>query len=136
MSASIPTPEPEKFRPHENLKDRFVSHPDGVTALNVCPRCKHDRVQVEVIEYLESEEARSAWNGAEVVVQGACPDCNLGMRAGVSMDAVDAYRDFHVAMERNLKFVLADQATANLENEIERFTKLLELDIVLPEDFA
>lgn len=132
MSASIPTPESHKIRDKERT---LATYPDGVLALSICPKCKHDRVQVEVLQWLTTPDAKATYNGADVFVSGDCPDCGMHIKAGVPIAAMDTYAEQFLNAQEVISIRVEKYAKDAIETEIADFHNLLEYGIIMPEDF-
>lgn len=94
--------------------------------LHICPEC--DRGLVYPVEW--DEASATQW---EVLLR--CPNCEwsmLGVYDQVTVDCFDEALDHGTeALTRDLKRL----TKANMEEEIERFVRALDGDLILPEDF-
>jgi hypothetical protein len=64
-----------------------------------------------------------------------CPECEWRDHGVFSQDVADIFDD---ALDASTQAVLGDYqelVRRNMENEVERFLKALEADLILPEDF-
>jgi hypothetical protein len=64
-----------------------------------------------------------------------CPECEWRDQGVFSQEIADRFDD---ALDASMQAVLDDYQTlvrANMENDVERFLKALETDLILPEDF-
>ena len=94
--------------------------------LHICPEC--DRALVYPVEW--EEISATHW---QVLLR--CPSCEwneLGIFDQDTVDRFDGQLDVGTeALIRDLKRL----TRANMEDEIERFSQALDLDLILPEDF-
>jgi hypothetical protein len=97
-----------------------------VEDLHVCPEC--DRGLVYPVEW--EEVSATHW---QVLLR--CPSCEWNELGVFDQDTVDHFdRQLDVGTEaliRDLKRL----TRANMEDEIERFSRALDVDLILPEDF-
>jgi hypothetical protein len=94
--------------------------------LHVCPEC--DRDLVYPVEWEEASETH--W---EVLLR--CPNCEWAEVGEFDQATVDRFDE---QLDIGTEVVLRDLKRlerANMEDEIERFTRALHADAVLPEDF-
>lgn len=94
--------------------------------LHVCPGCSSDLVYP--VAWEEADE--SHWS-----ITLRCPNCEWGADGVYPQDHCDRFDD---ELERGTDALTRDYKrlmTANLADEIERFSQALEIDAVLPEDF-
>ena len=94
--------------------------------LHVCPCCTGEMVLPVAWE----EADRDHWQ-----VTLRCPNCEWRATSVHSQEAVERF-DEH--LDRGTAEIVRDLkrlAHANMEAEIERFARALELDVVVPEDF-
>jgi DNA-binding helix-hairpin-helix protein with protein kinase domain len=64
-----------------------------------------------------------------------CPECEWRDQGVFSQEIADRFDD---ALDASTQAVLGDYQAlvrANMENDVERFLKALETDLILPEDF-
>ena len=98
----------------------------GVRELHVCPEC--DNHLVYPVEWEEHDA--SSW---EVVLR--CPSCEWTTTEVYGQDAVDRFDE---ELDRGTEALVRDLkrlTKANMEDEIERFSRALAADAILPEDF-
>ena len=104
---------------------RFHDAPE-TRPLHICPSCDSNLVQP--ISWAESSESR--WQ-----LELECPNC-LWTDSGVfDRDQVEQLED---ELDEGLAEMLGDLqrlTQANMAEEIERFTRALAADVILPEDF-
>jgi hypothetical protein len=97
-----------------------------VADLHICPEC--DRGLVYPVEW--EETSATHW---EVLLR--CPNCewnDVGQFDQATVDRFDEHLDRGTeALIRDLKRL----TRANMEDEIERFSGALAIDLILPEDF-
>lgn len=98
----------------------------AVEDLHVCPEC--EQTLVYPMEWEEHDEER--WE-----VSLRCPNCEwhtVGLYLQATVDRFDEELDRGTeAMVRDLKRL----TRANMEDEVERFTRALAANAILPEDF-
>jgi hypothetical protein len=95
-------------------------------ALHVCPACAGELVQP--LDWVEESPGR--WR-----VMTVCPDCDL-QREGVFGEAL--VQRFDDELDKATSAVLDDLKRitfANMAEEIERFSRALQLDLIGPSDF-
>ena len=101
--------------------------PTEQTDLHMCGTCNSDLVYP-----VEWEEAGSThWQ-----VALRCPNCEW---TGTGIFEQDAVERFDEELDRGTEALVSDLrrlVQANMEGEIERFVRALEVDAVLPEDFG
>ncbi len=98
----------------------------GVRALHVCPECAQHFVYPTAWE--EHDELR--WE-----VSLRCPSCEWHTIDRYAQEVVDRFDE---ELDRGTEALMRDLrrlAQANMEDEAERFTRALQADAVLPEDF-
>jgi hypothetical protein len=105
-------------------------HDDGTNVesrpLHICPECSSPLVQ----PLSWSEAGDDHW---ELLL--SCPNCGWSTEGVYSQAEVEELEDL---LEDGLSDMLADLqrlAQANMADEIDRFVRALEADLVLPEDF-
>lgn len=94
--------------------------------LHVCPQCTSELVQP--VEW--GEGAAGHW---EMTLR--CPNCEWMTQGFFSREQVDQFED---RLDDGLGDMLLDLrrlTRANMAEELERFVRALELDLILPEDF-
>jgi hypothetical protein len=94
--------------------------------LHVCPRCASPLVQ----PVSWSECPRQRW---ELTLE--CPNCRWAASGTYGREQVEQLED---QLDDGLARMLADLqllTQANMSDEIERFTRALDADVILPEDF-
>jgi hypothetical protein len=99
---------------------------EPTTGLHICPGCESELVQP--IEWGEASE--ESW---ELTLH--CPNCEWTCRGTYSQDQVELLEE---ELDEGVSAILRDLkrlATANMADEIERFTAALAADLILPEDF-
>jgi hypothetical protein len=99
---------------------------DGEVGLHICPDCSSSLVQP--IDWHEAP--RGFW---ELTLQ--CPNCGWLDEGVFDQDQVDALEEH---LDEGLSSMLSDLrrlTQSNMTEEIERFTRALEADLLLPEDF-
>lgn len=109
---------------------QVVRFEDGVQhsapALHVCPECESDLVQPQGWSELGSDR----WE-----LSLRCPNCEWtgdGIYDHVAVELLeDAFDDGMTAVLADLKRL----AHANMEDEVDRFVRALNADLILPEDF-
>ena len=101
--------------------------PDHVVEdLHVCPEC--DQSLVYPIEWEEADETH--WE-----VSLRCPNCEWGTVGTFVQESVDRFDE---ELDRGTEALVRDLkrlTRANMEDEVERFTRALAVDAILPEDF-
>jgi hypothetical protein len=98
----------------------------GVQDLHVCPDCEQHLVYP--VEWEEADATR--W---EVVLR--CPACEWTTTGVYDQDTVDRFDE---ELDRGTEALVRDLkrlTKANMEDEMERFTRALAADAILPEDF-
>jgi hypothetical protein len=98
----------------------------AVEDLHVCPDCTGELVYP--VEWEEADETN--W---EVTLR--CPNCEWGTVGVWSQDVVDRFDE---ELDRGTEALVRDLkrlTRANMEEEVERFTRALQADAILPEDF-
>jgi hypothetical protein len=105
-------------------------HDDGTTVesrpLHICPECSSSLVQP--LSWSETEDEH--W---ELLL--TCPNCEWSTEGIYSQTEVEELED---RLEDGLSDMLADLqrlAQANMADEIDRFVRGLEANLILPEDF-
>ncbi|MDQ3631863.1 MAG: hypothetical protein M3417_11470 [Actinomycetota bacterium] len=108
------------------VRDPAAAAEPGSAELHVCGACASELAYPVAWE----EAGEEAW---EVTVR--CPNCewrSTGIYAQETVERFDDQLDCGTeAVVRDLKRLMH----ANMENEIERFVKALEAELILPEDF-
>jgi hypothetical protein len=98
----------------------------GTRDLHICPECERDLVYP-----VEWEEASSShW---EVLLR--CPNCEWSEVDMFDQDTVDR---FDLELDRGTEHLIRDLkrlVQANMEDEVERFSKALRSDAIWPMDF-
>jgi hypothetical protein len=94
--------------------------------LEVCPEC--DGEQVYPISWRETDN--DAWD-----IELRCPNCEWRERALFDDDVVQEFDATLNAQTDQLIDGLEQLTRANMEDQIERFSRALEYDAILPEDF-
>ena len=111
----------------ESLGDEPVERPERVLQdLHICPAC--DRDLVYPVEWEETSPTH--W---EVLLR--CPNCEWSEVGDFDQPTVDRFDE---ELDRGTEVLLRDLKNlerANMEDEIERFTRALSADAILPEDF-
>jgi hypothetical protein len=112
----------------ESVAGEAVAAPgsDRLRDLHVCPEC--DRDLVYPVEW--EEVSPTHW---EVLLR--CPNCEWSESDVFDQETVDR---FDLELDRGTEHVLKDLkrlVQANMEEEIERFSKALESDAIWPMDF-
>ena len=111
----------------ESLGDEPVERPERVLKdLHICPAC--DRDLVYPVEWEETSPTH--W---EVLLR--CPNCEWSEVGDFDQPTVDRFDE---ELDRGTEILLRDLKNlerANMEDEIERFTRALGADAILPEDF-
>jgi hypothetical protein len=111
----------------ESLGDEPVERPERVLQdLHICPSC--DRDLVYPVEWEETSPTH--W---EVLLR--CPNCEWSEVGDFDQPTVDRFDE---ELDRGTEILLRDLKNlerANMEDEIERFTRALGADAILPEDF-
>ena len=101
--------------------------PDHVVEdLHVCPECEQSLVYP--VEWDEADETH--W---EVALR--CPNCEWSVVGTFSQETVDRFDE---ELDRGTEALVRDLkrlTRANMEDEVERFTRALAADAILPEDF-
>src|SRR4051795_8216597 len=125
------------FEEHPELRSASAPLPEAYsgahteggseTDLHLCGTCNSDLVYP-----VEWEEAGSThWQ-----VSLRCPNCEW---AGTGIFEQDAVERFDEELDRGTEALVSDLrrlVQANMEGEIDRFVRALEVDAVLPEDFG
>jgi hypothetical protein len=113
----------------ENAESVQATHPVPdhiVEDLHVCPDCEQSLVYP--VEWDEADETH--W---EVALR--CPNCEWGTVGTFAQETVDRFDE---ELDRGTEALVRDLkrlTRANMEDEVERFTKALAADAILPEDF-
>jgi hypothetical protein len=115
----------------ENVEPEPVAptHPvpaQPVEDLHLCPECAQGLVYPT--DWEEADETR--WE-----VSLRCPNCEWGVTGTFTQDTVDRFDE---ELDRGTEALVRDLkrlTRANMEDEVERFTKALAVDAILPEDF-
>lgn len=105
---------------------RFVGEAVSTRGLHVCPECASHLVQP--VDWVEAP--RGLW---ELTLQ--CPNCDWLGEGVFDQDQVDALEEH---LDKGLSEILCDLrrlTQSNMTAEIERFTRALQADLILPEDF-
>ena len=101
--------------------------PDTIVEdLHVCPDCEQSLVYP--VEWEEADETH--W---EVALR--CPNCEWSAVGTFPQDTVDRFDE---ELDRGTEALVRDLkrlTRANMEDEVERFTRALAADAILPEDF-
>ena len=103
-----------------------IPAPSPLRELHVCPEC--DRDLVYPVEWEETSPTH--W---EVLLR--CPNCEWSEVGDFDQATVDRFDE---ELDRGTEILLRDLKNlerANMEDEIERFTRALGADAILPEDF-
>ena len=113
--------------------DAQAAPPDAVpvvadphTRLHECPEC--DRTLVYPVEWEEASPEK--W---EVLLR--CPNCEWTHLGVFDQGVVDRFDE---ELDRGTEYLIDDLmrlTQANMEDEIDRFTRALSSDAILPEDF-
>jgi len=117
------------FEEHPALREEAApaSAPSEHGDLHLCGTCNSDLVYP-----VEWEEAGSThWQ-----VSLRCPNCEW---TGTGIFEQEAVERFDEELDRGTEALVSDLrrlVQANMEGEIERFVRALEVDAVLPEDFG
>jgi hypothetical protein len=114
------------FESPESIPAAHSPATPGVEDLHVCPECEQQLVYP--VEWEEHDDTH--W---EVALR--CPNCEwqtVGIYAQDTVDRFDEELDRGTeALVRDLKRL----TRANMEDEVDRFTRALAADAILPEDF-
>jgi hypothetical protein len=97
-----------------------------VEELHVCPDCEQGLVFPT--EWEEADETH--WE-----VSLRCPNCEWSSTGRFTQDTVDRFDE---ELDRGTEALVRDLkrlTRANMEDEVERFSKALAVDAILPEDF-
>jgi hypothetical protein len=101
--------------------------PDHIVEdLHVCPDCEQSLVYP--VEWEEADETH--W---EVALR--CPNCEWSAVGTFQQETVDRFDE---ELDRGTEALVRDLkrlTRANMEDEVERFTRALAADAILPEDF-
>jgi hypothetical protein len=101
--------------------------PDRIVEdLHVCPECEQSLVYP--VEWEEADETH--WE-----VSLRCPNCEWATVGTFVQETVDRFDE---ELDRGTEALVRDLkrlTRANMEDEVERFTKALVADAILPEDF-
>jgi predicted RNA-binding Zn-ribbon protein involved in translation (DUF1610 family) len=95
-------------------------------ALHICPDCAGELVHPT--EWCPASDRKWA-------VELRCPSCEWAGRGIYTQDVVDRFEE---ALDLGTDAILADLqalSRANMEEEVERFSRALEAGLILPEDF-
>jgi hypothetical protein len=116
------------FEEHPEMREATMpTAPSEYGDLHMCGTCSSDLVYP-----VEWEEAGSThWQ-----VSLRCPNCEW---AGTGIFEQDAVERFDEELDRGTEALVTDLrrlVQANMEGEIDRFVRALEVDAVLPEDFG
>jgi hypothetical protein len=98
----------------------------AVEQLHICPTC--DQSLVYPTEWEEASETH--WE-----VSLRCPNCEWHTTGTYAQEVVDRFDE---ELDRGTEALVRDLkrlTRANMEEEVERFTKALSADAILPEDF-
>jgi hypothetical protein len=98
----------------------------AVDDLHVCPECAGHLVYP--VQWDEADEVR--WE-----VELRCPNCEWNTVGVYAQDTVDRFDE---ELDRGTEALVRDlrrMTRANMEEEIERFSRALSADAILPEDF-
>ncbi|MDQ3759711.1 MAG: hypothetical protein M3331_07210 [Actinomycetota bacterium] len=105
---------------------RPALHPLPPQDLTLCPRCECDLVYP-----VDWEAAGSrGWS-----ISLRCPECEWRSRGVFSQDVADRFDDALDVATQALLDDLQLLTRSNMESQINRFVKALEVDWILPEDF-
>jgi hypothetical protein len=109
-----------------NAPEAAPSTPAPLDDLHICPEC--DRDLVYPVEWDESSDTH--W---EVLLR--CPNCEWTEVGTFDQPTVDRFDE---QLDEGTEILLRDLMRleqANMEEEIERFTRALDAGAILPEDF-
>ena len=95
--------------------------------LHICPDCSSELVYPTAWE----EASESSWE-----LDLRCPNCEWAHTDVFEQDDVEVFDEELDEGTEALVRDLRRLAHANMEDEVERFIKALEVDAILPEDFA
>jgi hypothetical protein len=112
----------------ENTPDQLSAGPHAPASddLHVCPGCEQELVYP--VEWEEYDETH--WE-----VDLRCPNCEWHTTGVYAQDVVDRFDE---QLDRGTEALVRDLkrlTRANMEDEVERFTRALAADAILPEDF-
>jgi hypothetical protein len=110
----------------ENLPEPVPADVSGLTELHLCPDCSRDLVYP--VEWEETTDTH--W---EVLLR--CPNCEWSDAGVFDQATVDA---FDVELDRGMEQLSRDLkrlVQANMEEEVERFSRALASDAIWPMDF-
>jgi hypothetical protein len=98
----------------------------AIEDLHVCPEC--DQHLVYPLEWEEADDTH--WE-----VSLRCPNCEWHTTGVYQQDTVERFDE---QLDRGTEALVRDLkrlTRANMEDEVERFTRALTVDAILPEDF-
>lgn len=110
----------------EVVRFKDIDETPAVRTLHLCPGCGSDLVQP--VSWTEAAQQR--WE-----LELKCPNCWWGETSTYEREQVEALED---RLDAGLADILGDLqrlTQANMADEIDRFSRALRADLILPEDF-